>query len=138
MRVTPLILIVLLVQTAGLMFGNEVAAAELRLASLKVDIVFTTEEIRIIRAHYESHGGKNQKGQGKNKQKGLPPGIAKNLQRGKPLPPGIAKRSLPHDLGLALPQVPDGYERIVVAGKILLIEIASQIVVDVLSDALFK
>jgi hypothetical protein len=28
----------------------------------------------------------------------LPPGIAKNLGRGKPLPPGIAKRDLPNDL----------------------------------------
>jgi len=28
----------------------------------------------------------------------LPPGIAKNLERGKPLPPGIAKRDLPNDL----------------------------------------
>lgn len=28
----------------------------------------------------------------------LPPGIAKNVARGKPLPPGIAKKALPNDL----------------------------------------
>ena len=28
----------------------------------------------------------------------LPPGIARNVARGKPLPPGIAKRALPPDL----------------------------------------
>ena len=28
----------------------------------------------------------------------LPPGIAKNVARGKPLPPGIAKKALPADL----------------------------------------
>ena len=28
----------------------------------------------------------------------LPPGIAKNVARGKPLPPGIAKKVLPNDL----------------------------------------
>jgi hypothetical protein len=28
----------------------------------------------------------------------LPPGIAKNLARGKPLPPGIAKRAVPAEL----------------------------------------
>ena len=28
----------------------------------------------------------------------LPPGIAKNVARGKPLPPGIAKKALPPDL----------------------------------------
>jgi hypothetical protein len=32
----------------------------------------------------------------------LPPGIAKNVARGKPLPPGIAKKALPADLVLTL------------------------------------
>lgn len=32
----------------------------------------------------------------------LPPGIAKNLARGKPLPPGIAKKALPPDLLLVV------------------------------------
>ena len=32
----------------------------------------------------------------------LPPGIAKNVARGKPLPPGIAKKALPSDLLLAV------------------------------------
>lgn len=32
----------------------------------------------------------------------LPPGIAKNLERGKPLPPGIAKKALPNDLVVTL------------------------------------
>jgi hypothetical protein len=35
----------------------------------------------------------------------LPPGIAKNLARGKPLPPGIAKRALPADLLVVGPRV---------------------------------
>lgn len=36
----------------------------------------------------------------------LPPGIAKNVARGKPLPPGIAKRALPPDLIRLAPKVP--------------------------------
>jgi hypothetical protein len=36
-----------------------------------------------------------------------------------------------------LPPLPAGYERIIVAGKILLVEIATQVVHDVLTDALF-
>jgi hypothetical protein len=36
--------------------------------------------------------------------KPLPPGIAKNLARGKPLPPGIAKKRLPRALESALPR----------------------------------
>lgn len=39
----------------------------------------------------------------------LPPGIAKNLARGKPLPPGIAKKTVPADMLGQLPSYP-GYE----------------------------
>lgn len=102
--------------------------------SLSVTVVFSEEEIRLIRAYY-ANSRDNQRGRGK--ARGLPPGIAKNLQRGKTLPPGIAKQALPNDLVASLPPVPDGHERIVVAGKVLLIEIATQVVRDVLTDVLF-
>lgn len=98
-----------------------------------VEVVFSEDEIRIIRAYYETHGLTH--GKGKHKNKGLPPGIAKKLARGKPLPPGIAKRYLPDDLQRKLPPPPEGYERFVVAGKVLLIELATQIVRDVLTEA---
>ena len=107
-----------------------------------VEVVFTDEEIRIIRAYYETHGldtgHGHGKGKGHKKAGGLPPGIAKNLARGKPLPPGLAKSSLPYDLRRQLPPAPSGYDRIVVAGKILLIEVATQVVRDVLTDAMFS
>lgn len=66
--------------------------------------------------------------------KGLPPGIAKNLARGKPLPPGIAKRHLPPDLLVRLPPRP-GYEWVAVGRDVVLLAIATGIVVDILSDA---
>ena len=99
-----------------------------------VEVVFTEDEIRIIRAYYQTHGSNY----GKGKHKDLPPGIAKNLQRGKPLPPGIAKQTLPHDLLRELPPAPKGYDRIIVAGKVLLVELATQIVRDVICDAVFS
>jgi hypothetical protein len=66
--------------------------------------------------------------------KPLPPGIAKNLQRGKPLPPGIAKRQLPEALLRSLParsgtQV--GVEITIFGDRIVLLE-ASGLVVDVI------
>lgn len=64
---------------------------------------------------------------------GLPPGIAKNLARGKPLPPGIAKRYLPPGLIGQLPPRP-GYEWVAVGRDVALIAIATGIVVDILSD----
>ena len=102
-----------------------------------VEVVFSEDEIRIIRAYYETHGYEAGRGNGRRNGKGLPPGIARNLARGKPLPPGLAKEQLPGDLQRQLPPLPRGYDRIVVAGKILLIEVATQVVRDVLTDAMF-
>ena len=102
-------------------------------AEISVGIVFSADEIRIIDAWYEDHGAASHRRGGK-KQKGLPPGIAKNLARGKPLPPGIAKNYLPDGLRATLPPPPKGHERIVVDGKILLVEIASRVIRDVLID----
>jgi hypothetical protein len=95
---------------------------------------FTDSEVSIIRAYYGDYG-KPQSGKGK-KAKGLPPGIAKNLQRGKALPPGIAKQALPTGLIALLPPPPRGYERIVLSGKVLLVEVATQVIHDVLEDVI--
>lgn len=101
-------------------------------ADFDVSIRFSSKEISLIHEFYRNYHT-DRKG-GKKGAKPLPPGIAKNLARGKPLPPGIAKQALPHALIVKLPPAPDGYERIIVAGKILLVEIATQVVHDILTD----
>jgi len=106
-------------------------------AEIGVSVVFSDDEIRIIGAWYSDHGSSSHKGNGKHKNKGLPPGIEKNLARGKPLPPGIAKQYLPDGLIKALPAPPKGYERIIVDGKVLLVEIATQVIHDILMDVVF-
>ena len=68
----------------------------------------------------------------KDKKKGLPPGIAKKLERGGQLPPGIANRSLPDDLENKLPQAAGGFERVESDGKVLLVETATGIIVDMI------
>ncbi len=79
------------------------------------------------------HGKKHKKNKkGKGKPKGLPPGIAKKLERGESLPPGIAKKQLPSDLETRLPPVREGFERAEIDGEVVLIEIASQQIADVL------
>lgn len=99
-----------------------------------VQVVFTDGEASIIRAYYRGHTAPHTaKKKGK---KGLPPGIAKNLQRGKPLPPGIAKQVLPSGLIDLLPPPPRGYERIILSGKVLLVEVATQVIHDVLEDVI--
>jgi hypothetical protein len=101
-----------------------------------VHVEFTDLEVSAIRAYFRANDESRQgKSPGKGKgRKSLPPGIAKNLQRGKPLPPGIAKQHLPGGLVQLLPAAPRGYERIIVDGKVLLVEVATQIVHDVLED----
>ena len=108
-------------------------------ADAGVELRFSDGEISAIRAYYREHSAAAKPGNGKGRgsSKSLPPGIEKNLQRGKPLPPGIAKQVLPSGLVAQLPPPPKGYERIEVAGKILLVEIATQVIHDVLEDVIF-
>ncbi len=105
-------------------------------ASLGVEVIFSSSEATTIRAYFS-----DQRMQGSKKDKGLkslPPGIEKNLARGKSLPPGIAKQVLPAGLLKLLPPAPKGYERILVSGKVLLVEIATQVIHDVLEDVFLR
>ncbi len=126
------------IQTVLVLMSLAVGVQAAGAAELGIEVTFDDAEIDTISAYYRDHGSNDGHGNkhGKAKDKGLPPGIAKNMQRGKPLPPGIAKRYLPNDLILELPPLPSGYERIIVVGKILIVEISTQIIHDVLSDIL--
>jgi Ni/Co efflux regulator RcnB len=93
-----------------------------------LEAAITAAEIAII-YDYVAQNGSAPFGQ----PQGLPPGIAKNLARGKPLPPGIAKRYLPQNLLVQLPR--PGYEWLVVDDDILLVLAATSVIVDVLQDA---
>jgi len=133
------------------MFRTSLLAASLLLATaaiqpaaageVGVGVVFSEHEVQIISAwyrehdDYHDHGAKPAKG---GKSKGLPPGIAKNLSRGKPLPPGIAKQQLPTGLVASLPAVHSGYERVIIDGRVVLVEIATQVIHDVLMDAVHR
>lgn len=121
-----------------------------------VDRVFSTVERRVLRRYYEERyrsprdggetsGGKH-KGKSKNKGKnrGMPPGLAKRggdlppglAKRGGKLPPGLAKR-LPSDLERRLPPRPSNYRRVVVDNDIVLIDAATNKVLDILEDVVF-
>jgi len=63
----------------------------------------------------------------------LPPGLAKNLQRGKPLPPGWVKKITPFPVVLdrQLPPLPAGYRRVVVDRWAFVIAESTNTVMDV-------
>ena len=61
----------------------------------------------------------------------LPPGIAKNVARGKPLPPGIAKRAVPADL-LALGPKLDKETSLAIVGEVV-VALKGGVVIDILA-----
>lgn len=63
----------------------------------------------------------------------LPPGIAKNLARGKPLPPGIAKKMVPASMLNQLPYYP-GYEWRIVGNDLVLIALSTAIVTSIINN----
>lgn len=104
-------------------------------ADVAIGVEFSRDEVRIITQWYRDQGPRaNNNGRGRNG--GLPPGIARNLERGKALPPGIAKQFLPEGLIALLPAPRAGYERVVIDGKVLLVEIATRVIHDVLVDVI--
>lgn len=62
----------------------------------------------------------------------LPPGIAKNLARGKPLPPGIAKKAVPASMLGELPYYP-GYEWRIVGDDLVLIALSTAVVTAIIN-----
>lgn len=81
----------------------------------------------IIREFYASH---TQPG-----VETLPPGIRRNLARGKPLPPGIAKRVPPQDLRSRI-RIPERFEIVEVGLDVFLVEAATGLIHDVLMDVI--
>ncbi len=91
--------------------------------------VLGREEREIIHRYFNEH--RNTYG----KVKPLPPGIRRKVARGGTLPPGIAKQVLPDGLHRQLPQR-DGYDYNVVGTDVVLIERATNVIVDILRDVL--
>jgi len=67
----------------------------------------------------------------------LPPGIQKQLLRGKGLPPGIAKKMvrLPKQVNSYI-NLPNSYDLLVVGSNVLLVNQVNYVVVDYISNVL--
>jgi hypothetical protein len=95
-------------------------------------VVFSDEEVRVIRKFYASQEVRDSKRNSKRRQSAKSPLKRTKLVPGKPLPRDISLQTLPYELREALPPVPDGHERIIVDGSILLFEVTTQEVRDIL------
>ena len=106
-----------------------------------VNMVFGDHQRRIIRDYYKDHPYEYKKShwKGKRKGKGLPPGLAKKgghlppgLAKKGLLPPGIQKKMLPRDLIAQLPPPSPGTEIIIYNNQVALVEITTNIVLDII------
>ena len=119
--VIPVLLLGLMTTSANAQGkGRGKSAGSSKAAHIKVK-PGSDAEIKIIREFYSVDSRKPQS---------LPPGIAKNLARGKPLPPGIAKQQVPDDLIILLPARPGA--RWLVAGDVVLLVDAGDVIVDLI------
>lgn len=132
---------------AAVMMAGPVAAAEKELAQF----VFSAAERSIITDYYgggdagenaergkgagknRGNKGRGNKGQGVGSQ-GLPPGLAGR----EVLPPGIAMRQLPGTLTSQLPPAPTGFERAIIDNDLVLVEVGTRIVHDIITDIVNK
>ncbi len=115
-----------------------------------VNAIFNEVERRLIRNYFgqqaTSEGRvkfkKNKKGKGRGAQGrggrggGLAPGLAMQLQRNGTLPPGLAKKALPPGLSGQLPPLAPGTARYVVNNDVVLIQMATGLILDILSGVL--
>jgi hypothetical protein len=84
-------------------------------------MVFNERQRSIIRACVNS--GRSGLPPGLAKKDRLPPGLEKHIQRDGTLPPGLQKRvqPLPYACSDELPNLPGGWDRVILSGRILLL-----------------
>jgi hypothetical protein len=91
-------------------------------SSASITVVFRDSDRVTFRDYFVTH---------KIAPQALPPGIAKNVARGKPLPPGIAKRAVPAELLVIGPRVEKDVSFAIVGE--LVVALKGGIVIDVMA-----
>lgn len=86
----------------------------------------SVQVVTAVRDYYDRHQVQSE---------ALPPGIRRRVAQGKPLPPGIAKKAAPAELH-SMVDIPDGYRLMEVGLDVVLVEVATNVVHDVLMDVI--
>ncbi|MBP2294843.1 anti-virulence regulator CigR family protein [Azospirillum rugosum] len=88
-------------------------------------VVVSRTDVNVIRTYFVDHPvGAS----------ALPPGIAKNLARGKPLPPGIAKKMAPIELRQRVPVCMNGWECILAGADMLILDAVHGTIADIVRN----
>jgi len=114
------------------------------------DIIIGEIEKRILQDYFDrqvhdwqatpgtgTNKGKKNKGlpPGLAKREHLPPGLEKQLVRNGHLPPGLEYRDLPDDLQRRLPALPANYRYVMADNRVMLIQRATNLIMDVIEVA---
>jgi len=85
--------------------------------------VFSEHDRHIISRYFETHEATLPPGLAK-RGGALPPGLEKQLRRNGRLPPGLQKRAqpFPPDLARELAPLPEGYRRVIVEGRAVIVD----------------
>ena len=96
------------------------------------DAIFGAIEKKIIKEFFGSGKKKAKKNKGKSGE--APPGLVRHIERYGTLPPGLAKKPLPPGLADRLPATKAGRKRLIVGNDVVLIEIATGVILDIIKD----
>ena len=106
-------------------------------APQKVDIrVITPNEERIVREWFANPANLRGLPPGLAKREQLPPGLQRQLVRNGKLPPGLEKKieSMPAQLEIRLPRLPDGRRRIFIGDNLIVLDGATSMIVDMIAN----
>jgi hypothetical protein len=98
--------------------------------------VFTREQEVIIREWFAEPSNLQGLPPGLAGKEQLPPGLQRQLVKNGTLPPGLEKKvhSFPVALESRLPRLREGYVRVAIGGNVLVMEVATKTIVDILRD----
>src|SRR6266403_5756756 len=96
---------------------------------------FRSQDRDVVTTYYSKHGSGLPPGLAKRNGT-LPPGLEKQLERNGSLPPGLDKKMepCPVEITRELPPLPPDYRRGVVGASIVVFNVRTNIVVDVMHD----
>lgn len=97
----------------------------------EVRIVFSDRDRRLIADWYDARRKPLPPGLAKKDKP--PPGHAKQMERGH-VPPGLEHRYLPHELERQLVRLPEGYVRVIVGADVTIMNVRTQVILDVIRD----
>ena len=100
----------------------------------KIEVRFSNYDREMIQRYYYGYGKRKGLPSGLAKKGKLPPGLQKQIARNGQLPPGLQAKYLPYDLEKRLDRLPRNYVRLRIGTDIVLMDIPTRVILDVIKD----